>query len=149
MTLTGAKQGLGGADARSRGTEEEEDRISPEKLLGLPRGLGQIQSPRHAASVKANELAEEAQHRARGRPAPTAVFPTDCAYSKKPTLHGNLTPPDVAGPAGGEPGQPVVREATMPAVRTGDSMSCVRRCGDSEQGAEESGPWIWQHRSCR
>ena len=61
MTLTGAKQGLRGADARSRGTEEEEDRISPEKLLGLPRGLGQIQSPQRTESVKANELAEEGE----------------------------------------------------------------------------------------
>ena len=32
---------LGGADARSRGTKEEEDGTSPEGPPGLPRGLGQ------------------------------------------------------------------------------------------------------------
>ena len=47
---------LGGADARSRGTQEEEDGTSLEGSPGLPRGLGQT-----ALSIwtALNELAQE------------------------------------------------------------------------------------------
>ena len=75
---------LGGADARSRGTQEEEDGTSLEGSPGLPRGLGQT-----ALSIwtALNELAQEEEAARSLRTAPWG-----------PPGHAELPPPRYGAP---------------------------------------------------